>query len=127
MICRHSPAFFSRSIPDALKISYRCYHYSFDLKFDYIPDDTSGTVALQDPATGDTINTFQLSAGPNIFHIDWYDRDDEDTGLVTLKISLNSGNIYTLNSAYGFNNPWWIPDVVYDSEVFLLVLFNMLS
>ena len=111
------PDFFSRTMPNQLQISYRCYHYSFDLKFDYIPDDTSGTIILQDPTTGDVINTFQLSAGPNTFHIDWYDRGGENTGPVTLKTSLNSGNIYTLNIAdtsTGFSYPWWIPDIYND-------------
>ena len=65
------PETFSRLLSNGLHLTYKAFHYSFDLSFSYTPGGSeSNTIELHDPILGELIHTFQLVDGPNILHFE---------------------------------------------------------
>lgn len=98
-----SPERFSKLLSAGLMLTYRAFHYSFDLSFSYtLGDSESNTIELHNPMSGELIYTFHLVDGPNILHFEWEDpmgnTADGSGSEFTLKMSVNGGVEQTASS-----------------------------
>lgn len=91
---------FSRLVNRIYFFTYKAFHYSFDIAFEwYAEHGTDGGFNLQDPNTGDIIHTFQLVDGINTLSLEWHDVEPHIANKsIILKLSLNGGETKVMES-----------------------------